>query len=103
VRRFRRIVSNLKTFIATQQLLEGAFDSAFIAAVKEFCDLGHSDLAQVAMIEKGHWVLGRDILGIHRAEPHEEWAFAPVLLHKVADAPKVLAAAGFLSPKPGNS
>ncbi|MDQ6879768.1 MAG: ferritin-like domain-containing protein [Candidatus Dormibacteraeota bacterium] len=99
--------TDLKTFIATQQLLEGAFDSAFIAAVKEFCDLGSSALAQIAcqiaMIEEGHRVLGRDMLGIHRAEPHEEWGFAPVLLHKVADAPKVLAAAGFLSPKPGNS
>lgn len=96
-----------KTFIATQQLLEGAFDSAFIAAVKEFCDLGHSDLAQIAcqiaMIEEGHRVLGRDILGDHMAEPHEEWAFAPLLLNKVADAPGILAAAGFLSPKPENS
>lgn len=99
--------TDLTTFIATQQLLEGAFDSAFIAAVKEFCDLGHADLAQIAcqiaMIEEGHRVLGRDILGDHRAEPHEEWAFAPLLLNKVADAPGILAAAGFLSPVPGNS
>lgn len=100
--------TNLKIFIATQQLLEGAFDSAFIAAVREFCELGHPLLAQtacqIAMIEEGHRVLGRDILGDDfRAEPHEEWAFAPLLIHNVADAPKVLAAAGFLSPRAGNS
>lgn len=99
--------TDLKTFIATQQLLEGAFDSAFIAAVKEFCELGSPELAQIAcqiaMIEEGHRVLGRDMLGDHRAEPHEEWAFAPLLLNKVADAPGILTAAGFLSPVAGNT
>lgn len=95
---------DLQTFIATQQQLEGVFDSAFLAAVKEFSIIGEHRLAQiaaqVACIESEHRALGRDIAGL---VPADNWAYAPVLIAKVADAPAAVAAAGYLSPKPGNS
>lgn len=95
---------DLATFIATQQMLEGVFDSAFLAAIKEFAQLGRPDLAQIAgqiaCIESEHRALGRQIGGL---SPADNWAFAPVFFEAVGDAPAVVAAAGFLSPKPGNS
>ncbi|GAC1402318.1 MAG: hypothetical protein NVSMB49_18220 [Ktedonobacteraceae bacterium] len=95
---------NLNIFIATQQQLEGVFDSAFLAAVKEFGIHGRPDLsqiaAQVACIESEHRALGRAIGGL---VPADNWAFAPVLIAKVADAPALVAAAGYLSPEKGNS
>ena len=51
------------------------------------------------MVESEHRVLGRVIAGL---SPADNWTYAPVLVHKVADAPGVLAGAGFLSPKDGN-
>lgn len=96
--------TSLATFIATQQMLEGAFDSAFIAAVQEFAELGRPDLAriacQIAMIESEHRALGRYIGGL---DPADNWAFAPQLVPSVGAAPGVLAGAGFLSPTTGNS
>jgi hypothetical protein len=102
---------SLALFIATQQQLEGVFDAAFIAAVKEFCQLGSPRLAQiacqVAMIESEHRVLGRYIAeqaGLNGfGPPADNWAYAPALLESVSDAPAVVAAAGYLSPKPGNT
>lgn len=102
---------NLETFIATQQQLEGVFDSAFIAAVKEFCYLGLPVVAQIAcqiaMIESEHRALGRYIAELAGFDdfgpPADNWAFAPALLESVSDAPAVVAAAGYLSPVPGNT
>lgn len=94
---------DLNTFIATQQQLEGVFDSAFLAAVKEFGLQGRPDLsqiaAQVACIEAEHRALGRAIGGL---VPADNWAFTPVLIAKVGDAPALVAKAGYLSPKNGN-
>lgn len=91
-------------FIATQQQLEGVFDSAFLAAVKEFGLQGRPDLsqiaAQIACIESEHRALGRAIGGL---VPADNWAFAPVLVAKVGDAPALVAKAGYLSPVDGNS
>jgi len=96
--------ADLQTFITTQQQLEGVFDSAFLAAIKEFADLGESRLAQIAgqiaCIESEHRALGRDIGYL---EPADNWAFAPALIATVADAPGIVAAAGYLSPTEGNS
>ncbi len=96
--------TNLALFIKAQQQLEGAFDSAFIAAVEEFALMGRADLAriacQIAMIESEHRALGRDIADL---DPADNWAFAPKLVEAVGDAPAVLQAAGYLSPRPGNS
>lgn len=95
---------DLKTFIATQQQLEGVFDSAFLAAIKEFCELGQPGLAQlagqVATIESEHRALGRFLAG---DEPADNWTFAPVLLKSVGDAPALVKQAGYLNPRKGNS
>ncbi|WP_376794843.1 ferritin-like domain-containing protein [Thermogemmatispora sp.] len=96
--------NDLKTFIETQQQLEGVFDSAFLAAIKEFAAMGRPDLAQVAgqiaCIEAEHRALGRVIGGLR---PADNWAFTPVLIARVADAPQVVQDAGYLSPTDGNS
>ncbi|MDQ2906203.1 MAG: ferritin-like domain-containing protein [Ktedonobacteraceae bacterium] len=95
---------DLGTFIATQQQLEGVFDSAFLSAIREFADMGHSDLAQIAgqiaCIESEHRALGRAIGGL---VPADNWAYAPVLIAQVADAPALVQQAGYLSPVTGNT
>ncbi|QBD77216.1 ferritin-like domain-containing protein [Ktedonosporobacter rubrisoli] len=96
--------TDLKTFIDTQQQLEGVFDSAFLAAIFEFAQMGRPDLAQlsgqVATVEAEHRALGRQIGGL---SPADNWAFSPVLLATVGDAPALVQKAGFLSPSSGNS
>ncbi len=96
--------TDLKTFIDTQQQLEGVFDSAFLAAILEFAQLGRPDLAQIAgqiaTVEAEHRALGRQIGGL---VPADNWAFSPVLLATVGDAPALVQKAGFLSPVSGNS
>lgn len=95
---------HLNLFIATQQQLESVFDSAFLAAVKEFALIGQPKLAQIAAqiacVESEHRALGRDLGGLF---PANNWAYAPVLIKSVGDAPKAMTAAGYLSPKFGNS
>ena len=96
--------SDLNTFIATQQQLEGVFDSAFLAAIFEFAQLGRPDLAQIAgqiaTVEAEHRALGRMIGGL---DPADNWAFSPVLIATVGDAPALVEKAGYLSPTSGNS
>jgi hypothetical protein len=97
--------TDLATFIGVQQTLEGVFDSAFIAAVYEFGQLGRADLAriacQVAMIESEHRVLGRDILVSHNlqavTDPADNWTYAPQLLDSVGAAPAMVQSAGFFN------
>lgn len=130
--------SDLTTFIATQQALEGVFDSAFLAAIRELSHQGQHRAAQiagqVACIESEHRTLGRDIATRHGIRslpnlaagllsktdvfnpppsppiastvstmPPDDWAFAPVFIESVADAPALVKAGGFLSPTSGNS
>lgn len=96
--------TDLKTFIATQQQLEGVFDSAYLAAIMEFAQLGRPDLAQIAgqiaTIESEHRALGRAIGGL---VPADNWAFTPVLVTSVGAAPALVQKAGYLSPMSGNS
>ncbi len=96
--------TDLKTFIETQQQLEGVFDSAFLAAILQFAQLGRPDLAQIAgqiaTVEAEHRALGRQIGGLM---PADNWAFSPVYLATVGDAPALVQKAGFLSPVSGNS
>lgn len=96
--------TDLNTFIATQQQLEGVFDSAFLAAVLEFAQMGRPDLAQlsaqIAMVEEAHRVLGRRLGSLN---PSENEVFAPALLATVGDAPALVQKAGYLSPTSGNS
>lgn len=100
----RKTFTDLKTFIDTQQQLEGVFDSAFLAAIKEFAQLGRPDLAQIAgqiaCIEAEHRALGR-VIG--KLSPADNWAFTPVLIATVGDAPALVKKAGYLSPESGNS
>jgi hypothetical protein len=96
--------TDLKTFVATQQQLEAVFDSAFLAAIMEFAQLGRPDLAQlagqIACVESEHRALGRVIGGL---SPADNFAFAPVLVATVGDAPALVQKAGYLSPTSGNS
>ncbi|MDQ2714463.1 MAG: ferritin-like domain-containing protein [Chloroflexota bacterium] len=95
---------SLQLFIETQQQLEGVFDSAFLAAIKEFAYMGQPILAQIAgeiaCIESEHRALGR-VIG--KLDPADNWAFAPVFVESVSDGPGALAAAGYLTPKGHNS
>lgn len=96
---------NLRVFVETQQQLEVVFDSAFLLAVKVFAYLsGGAPLAQIAAqiaaVEQGHLVVGRFIAGFGPAEPY---TFTPVLFTKVSQIVPAVQAAGYLSPKAGNS
>jgi len=111
--------TDLSAFLSTQQQLEGVFDSAFIAASYEFVQLGHPELArlavQIAMIESEHRVLGRDIAndhgvsldaamaGVATTNPADNWAFAPQTIASVGAAPALVKAAGYFSPAAPNS
>jgi hypothetical protein len=96
--------TSLPNFIATQQQLEGAFDSAFIAAAYEFAQMNLPEVARIAvmiaMVEEGHRTVGRYVGGL---DPAEENAFAPQTVATVGAAPAVLQAAGYLSPVAGNT
>ncbi len=96
--------TDLTTFITTQQQLEGVFDSAFLAAIVEFAQIGRPDLAQIsgqiACIEAEHRALGR---AIGKLVPADNWAFTPVLVGAVGDAPALVKKAGYLSPVAGNT
>jgi rubrerythrin len=95
---------NFGLFIKTLLQLEGVFDTTYLAAVKEFAQLGQPRMAQIAAqtawTEGEHRVIGRKIAGL---SPADNWGFAPVLVRKVSDAPKAVKDAGYLSPRSGNS
>jgi hypothetical protein len=61
--------TDLRKFVTAQQTLEGVFDSAFLAAVRELSVHGEHRLAQIAaqiaVIESEHRALGRQILANH--------------------------------------
>ncbi|WP_322481157.1 ferritin-like domain-containing protein [Thermogemmatispora sp.] len=99
----RETFENLHLFIETQQQLEGVFDSAFLSAVRELAQQNRPDLAQIAAqiatVEAEHRALGRFI---GRLDPADNWAFSPVLVAKVGDAPALIQKAGYLNPRPGN-
>ncbi len=123
---------DLKLFITAQQQLEGVFDSAFLAAVRELSHLGAHRAAQIAAqiatIEAEHRVLGVQVAEAHGitslpnthdslpdsdpnpgdkaatvpTDPPNILAFTPVFVEAVPDAVKLAKAAGYLSPRPGN-
>jgi len=92
-------------FINTLDQLETAFESAYIAAIRDFALLGLPDYAvlsaQILTIEAEHRALGRSISSSIPAA--NNWAFTPVYVKSVADAAKVLGAEGYLTPKDKNS
>jgi hypothetical protein len=62
---FPNTFTDITTFLATQQALEGVFDSAFLAAIRELSRQNQARAAQiagqVACIESEHRALGRAI------------------------------------------
>ncbi|GCE12223.1 ferritin-like domain-containing protein [Tengunoibacter tsumagoiensis] len=96
--------TDLSLFIQTQQQLEGIFDSAFLAAIPELASLNYLRFAQIfgqiATIEAEHRVLGRVILDDY---PANNYAFTPIFIRKIGDAPDAATKAGYLSPTSGNS
>ncbi len=96
---------NQGTFINTLQQLETDFESAYLAAVKEFGELGLFDLAvvagQIATIEAEHRALGRSIIMTKQAA--NNWGFTPVYVTSVGDAVTVLTDEGYLSPTSNNT
>ena len=92
-------------FINTLDQLETAFESAYIAAIRDFALLGLPDYAvlsaQILTIEAEHRALGRSISS--SIPVANNWAFTPVYVKSVADAAKVLGAEGYLTPKGQNS
>jgi hypothetical protein len=95
----------LDKFVNTLDQLETAFESAYIAAIKELADQNQSALAelagQIVTIEAEHRVIGRSILPTIMYPNNR--AFTPVYVKSVGDAVNVLASEGYLSPKDGNS
>jgi len=124
--------TDLKLFITAQQQLEGVFDTAFLAAVRELSHLGAHRAAQIAAqiatVESEHRVLGVQVAQAHGitelpnthdslptsdpnpldkasmvpTDPPDIMAFTPVFVDAVPDAVKLAKAAGYLSPRPGN-
>ncbi|WP_201363785.1 ferritin-like domain-containing protein [Dictyobacter formicarum] len=96
--------TNLSTFIEAQQQLEEIFASVYLIGVVEVAQLNQYRLAQIlaqtAGIESEHRVLGRVIEG---SDPADNYAYTPVLIKQVEDAPSVLSAEGYLSPVPNNT
>jgi hypothetical protein len=92
-------------FLETQQLSEELTNGALLAWIKDWAAMGQPHLAQIGgqlmQVEGGHRVVGRVIMG---ADPWDDWGFGPVApqLKSFLDVPAVVAAAGFLSPTPGN-
>ncbi|HCI79594.1 MAG TPA: hypothetical protein DHW02_07885 [Ktedonobacter sp.] len=92
-------------FVKTLDQLETAFESAYLAAIRDFVYLNQPDLAvlagQIVTVEAEHRALGRSISASIRTA--DNWAFTPVYVKSVADAANVLASEGYLSPKGNNS
>jgi hypothetical protein len=92
-------------FLQTQQLAEELTNGALLAWINDMATMGQPRLAQIGgelmQVEGGHRVVGRVIMD---ADPWDNWAFGPVStqLTSFLDVPNVVAAAGFLSPVPGN-
>ena len=98
-----RTFTNRGLFLETQQLGENLTNGALLAWIKDMAAMGNVRLAEVGgqlmQVEGGHRVVGRVLLG---ATPWDNWAFGPIALNHFTQVPAAVAAAGFLSPKPGN-
>lgn len=100
--------TDLQTFITTQQQLEEDLASIYLAGVVEVAKLNQDRLAQIlaqiACIEAEHRVLARQLGSVKfNLVPADNYAFEPVLIKQVEDAPSVLSSQGFLSPVPNNT
>ena len=96
--------TDLGAFLRTQQLAEELTNGALNAWVNDMATMGQPRLAQLGaqlqQVEGGHRAVGRVLAG---ANPYENWAFGPVVLDSFLQVPQAVTAAGFLSPRPGNT
>ncbi|HXW71600.1 MAG TPA: hypothetical protein VEK34_09180 [Methylocella sp.] len=95
-----------RLFLKTQQLGEELTNGALLAWIFDMASMGNTRLAQIGgqlqQVEGGHRVIGR-VIGDE--DPWGDWGFGPVaaaLNNNFLNVPTVVAAAGFLSPVPGN-
>jgi hypothetical protein len=115
--------TNLRSFIIAQQHLEGVFDTAFLAAVRELAAQGRAReaqiMAQIACNEAEHRVLARQIAADQGMEnlpninpgghgkvptsPPDNWAYTPVFFRTTPEVVDLVKADGFMSPHTGNS
>jgi hypothetical protein len=113
---------DLRLFIIAQQHLEGVFDTAFLAAVKELArqrmPRAAQIMAQIATNEAEHRVLARVIAaergidtlpninpggsGRVPTDPPDNWAFTPVFVARVSDVVGLAKRDGFMNPRAGN-
>jgi hypothetical protein len=97
------IFTDAATFLTTFIGLEEAFIAAYIAAAQQFCSLGETDLAQVALqigaVEAEHRVGLRFFAveaGVLAGTPNDV-AFEKVLFSTLSEAADALAALGFIN------
>jgi hypothetical protein len=115
--------TDLRTWIIAQQHLEGVFDTAFLAAVRELAHQGMPRaaqiMAQIATNEAEHRVLAREVAsgagfetlpdinpggeGTVPTSPPDNWAYTPVFVEAVSDVVRLATRDGFMSPRPGNN
>lgn len=115
--------TDLRTWIIAQQHLEGVFDTAFLAAVRELAHQGMPRaaqiMAQIATNEAEHRVLAREVAagegfktlpninpgghGTVPTSPPDNWAYTPVFVEAVPDVVELATRDGFMSPRPGNN
>lgn len=101
----------LGTFLQTQQQLESIIASALLAGIREVADQQQPRLAQIlaqiAVVEGEHRMLGRTIGIVSNLpgflQPANDRAFAPVLIGRTDDTPAVIKQEGYLTPVTGNS
>jgi hypothetical protein len=100
-----KILTDQATFLGTLEVAENLFIAAYMAACREFAELGQPLLAKVAYqtgaVEAEHRVLVRAALALagNTADvPPNNKAFETDLVLYVADAAKLLGQLGFLGP-----
>jgi hypothetical protein len=98
-----KILTDPATFFATIEAAETIFIGAYMAATREFSQMGNRTLAQYAYqiggVEAEHRVLARAaqvLLGNPRESPPNNKAFESDIVYHVADAATILTNLGFI-------
>jgi hypothetical protein len=128
---FTDLTTFLATQQALEGVFDSAFLAAIRELARQKQHRAAQIAGQIAVIESEHRALGRDIAARNGIEalpspvdalirgrlrprpsnpspnpvptvPPDNWAFAPVFLESVGDAPRLVQRAGFLSPTAGN-
>lgn len=98
-----KILTDAHTFFATIEAAETIFIGAYMAATREFSQMGNRALAQYAYqiggVEAEHRVLARAaqfLIGDTSKSPPNNKAFSSDVVYKVADAATILTNLGFI-------